>query len=98
MVMMLQVRETGGNTAFPSQGAIGRMANIASRSTIARAIAILRATRWLTLCRRVRTPSGRFCGNVYALHDEPMPLAAWVKAAPLFSLGSIPPVYNGLQL
>ncbi len=22
----------------------------------------------------MRTPSGRFCGNVYALHDEPMPL------------------------
>jgi hypothetical protein len=51
------------------------MANIASRSTIARAIAILRVTRWLTLCRRVRTPSGRFRGSIYALHDEPLPLA-----------------------
>jgi len=75
MTIMLGVQETGGNTAFPGYGAIGRIANIASRSTIARAIAILRATRWLTLCRRVRTPSGRFCGNVYALHDEPLPLA-----------------------
>jgi len=75
MVIMLQVQETGGNTAFPGYGSIGRMANISSRSTIARAIAILRATRWLTLCRRVRKPSGRFCGNVYALHDEPLPLA-----------------------
>ena len=75
MVIMLGVQETGGNTAFPGYDAIGSMANIASRSTIARAIAILRATRWLTLCRRVRTPSGRFCGNVYALHDEPLPLA-----------------------
>ena len=46
------VQETGGNTSFPGYGAIGRMANIASRTTIARAIAILRATRWLTLCRR----------------------------------------------
>ena len=74
MVIMLGVQETGGNTSFPGYGAIGRMANIASRTTIARAIAILRATRWLTLCRRVRTLSGRFCGNVYALHDEPLPL------------------------
>ena len=74
MVIMLQVHETGGNTAFPGYGAIGRMANIASRATIARAIAILRATRWLTLCRRVRTRSGRFCGNLYAVHDEPLPL------------------------
>ncbi len=75
MVIILGVQETGGNTAFPSYGAIGRMANILSRATISRAIAILRVTRWLTLCRRVRTPSGRFCGNVYALHDEPLPLA-----------------------
>ena len=75
MAIMLGVQETGGNTAFPGYGAIGRIANVASRSTIARAIAILRATRWLTLCRRVRTHSGRFCGNVYALHDEPLPLA-----------------------
>ncbi len=75
MVITLQVGETGSNTAFPGYGAIGRMANIASRSTIARAIAILRATRWLTLCRRVRTLSGRFCGSIYALHDEPLPLA-----------------------
>ena len=39
-----------------------------------RSIAILRATRWLTLCARVRKTSGRFRGNVYALHDEPLPL------------------------
>ena len=75
MVVMLAVRETGGNTAFPGYDAIGNMANVASRSTIARAIAILRATRWLSLCARVRKASGRFRANVYALHDEPLPLA-----------------------
>ncbi|MCP3885582.1 MAG: helix-turn-helix domain-containing protein [Propionibacteriaceae bacterium] len=75
MVIMLAVRETGANTAFPSYEAISRMANVSSRSTIARAIAILRASRWLTLCGRMRKPSGRFRGNVYALHDEPLPLA-----------------------
>ena len=75
MTVLLAVPETGGNTAFPGYDAIGKMANISSRSTIARAIAILRATRWLTLCARVRSASGRFCGNVYALHDEPLPLA-----------------------
>ena len=74
MVIMLSVRETGGTTAFPGYDAIGRIANVSSRSTIARAIAILRATRWLTLCARVRKRSGRFRGNVYALHDEPLPL------------------------
>ncbi len=75
MVIMLAVRETGANTAFPSYEAISRMANVSSRSTIARAIAILRASRWLTLCGRLRKASGRFRGNVYALHDEPLPLA-----------------------
>ncbi len=75
MVIMLSVRETGGTTAFPGYDSIGKMANVSSRSTIARAIAILRATRWLTLCARVRKTSGRFRGNVYALHDEPLPLA-----------------------
>jgi len=75
MVIMLAVRETGGNTAFPGYEAIAGMANVSSRSTIARAIAILRASRWLTLCGRMRKASGRFRGNVYALHDEPLPLA-----------------------
>ena len=75
MVIMLAVRETGANTSFPSYEAISRMANVSSRSTIARAISILRASRWLTLCGRMRKASGRFRGNVYALHDEPLPLA-----------------------
>jgi hypothetical protein len=75
MVIMLAVRETGANAAFPSYETISRLANVSSRSTIARAIAILRASRWLTLCGRLRKASGRFRGNVYALHDEPLPLA-----------------------
>lgn len=75
MVIMLQVQEPATRTVFPSYGTIGHMANIASSSTIARALAILRITRWLTLCARVRRDSGRFCSNLYALHDEPLPLA-----------------------
>ena len=74
MIIMLAVHVTGGNTAFPGYDAIGKMANVSSRSTIARAIAILRATRWLNLCARVRKASGRFRANVFALHDEPLPL------------------------
>ena len=75
MVIMLQVQDHAARTVFPGYGTISRMANVASRSTIARAIAILRITRWLTLCARVRNDSGRFCSNLYALHDEPLPLA-----------------------
>ena len=74
MVIMLQAQETGGSTAFPSYEYLAKKTNVSSTSTISRAIAILRATRWLTLCARLREASGRFRGNVYALHDEPLPL------------------------
>ena len=75
MVIMLSVHEIGGNTAFPGYESIGKLANVSSRATIARAIHILRATRWLTLCTRIRKASGRFHRNIYALHDEPLPVA-----------------------
>ena len=74
MVIMLHARETGGRTAFPSYEIIASKSNVSSTSTISRAIAILRLTRWLTLCAKVRQKSGRFTGNVYVLHDEPLPL------------------------
>lgn len=61
-------------TAFPSYATIGRLANVGSEATVARALTILRVTRWLTHCGRVRDRHGRFRGNVYVLHDEPLPL------------------------
>lgn len=61
-------------TAFPSYATIGKLANVGSEATVARALAVLRVTRWLTLCGRARDPRGRYRGNVYALHDEPLPL------------------------
>ncbi len=74
MAIMLKAAETGGSTAFPTYDYIRKTVNIASKSTVARAIYVLRATRWLTLCARLRENSGRFRGNVFALHDEPLPL------------------------
>lgn len=62
-------------TSFPSYAQIARHANVASDATVSRALAILRATRWLTLCARARDQRGRFRGSIYALHDEPLPLA-----------------------
>lgn len=45
----------------------------ASRGTVARVMAVLRLTRWMSLCHRSRNASnGRVIGNVYALHDEPV--------------------------
>ncbi len=61
-------------TAFPSYEELCAACNIEGRATISRAIAILRATRWLTLCKRVRI-RGKVAGNIYALHDEPLQLS-----------------------
>ncbi len=48
----------------------------ASRGTVARVIAVLRLTRWLSLAHRARhETNGRVIGNVYVLHDEPVDTA-----------------------
>jgi hypothetical protein len=45
----------------------------ASDETIARALTMLRLTRWLTLVRHRRDDqTGRIQGNLYVLHDEPL--------------------------
>ncbi len=45
----------------------------ASAETVARALTILRLTRWLSLVRRQRDErSGRIVGNLYVLHDAPL--------------------------
>lgn len=45
----------------------------ASHETVARALTLLRLTRWLSLVRRRRDPkTGRILSNLYVLHDEPL--------------------------
>jgi len=73
-VIRIHVNAPGAVTTFPSYESISTYANIKSNHTIARALAILRATRWLSLCARVRGESGRYMGNIYVLHDEPVTL------------------------
>ncbi|EQC2932898.1 STY4528 family pathogenicity island replication protein [Salmonella bongori] len=48
----------------------------ASRSTVSHALTMLRLTRWLSLCQRLRDArTGQITGNLYALHDEPLTFA-----------------------
>ena len=89
MAILLQANQTDGSTAFPSYDYLRKTANVSSKSTVARAISILRATRWLTLCARMRGRSGRFRGNVFALHDEPLPLVD-ASADPAGDRGNLP--------
>lgn len=68
-----------GVTAFPSYAQLRPfLASVvgsenASDETIARALTVLRLTRWLSLARHRRDPTtGRLLGNLYVLHDEPL--------------------------
>src|SRR3546814_6124868 len=68
-----------GVTAFPTYEqlrpwlASTPCAGQASHETVARALTLLRLTRWLSLVRRRRDPkTGRILGNLYVLHDEPL--------------------------
>ena len=81
-VLWIWAKQQGrGSTAFPAYDYLLKRANIHSRATVARSLAILRITRWVTLCRRVRD-QGRNRGNIYALHDEPLALASTLYLDP----------------
>lgn len=78
------LRQSAIRGRFPSYGRIGQAANISSKSTVSRAIVILRATRWLARCMESRTRgAGRRISletgpgaevAVFALHDAPLPV------------------------
>ena len=68
--------------AFPAQAALCRAVNC-SRTALQTAIAVLRCLRWLTVSR-VRSRSGRFAGNVYLLHDEPLEVAEAANLDPTY--------------
>ena len=77
-VFRLQLNDDGV-TAFPTYDQIRPYlasmpcAAQASHETVARALTLLRLTRWLSLVRRRRDPkTGRILSNLYVLHDEPL--------------------------
>jgi hypothetical protein len=86
-----------GITAFPTYGELQPyLASMpcsakASSETVARALTLLRLTRWLSLVRRRRDrKSGRIQGNLYVLHDEPLtPFEAIQLDADYLSLVSL---------
>ncbi|KVS36289.1 hypothetical protein WK35_02850 [Burkholderia vietnamiensis] len=68
-----------GVTAFPTYDQLRPYlasmpcAAQASHETVARALTLLRLTRWISLVRRRRDArTGRILGNLYVLHDEPL--------------------------
>ncbi|MDR3352468.1 MAG: hypothetical protein LBO00_05590, partial [Zoogloeaceae bacterium] len=68
-----------GITAFPTYDQLAvylasmPCATRASHETVARALTMLRLTRWISLVRRRRNPkNGRMQGSLYVLHDSPL--------------------------
>ena len=74
-VVWMVLRRSGAKGRFPSYMQIARIANVSSKSTVSRALAILRAERWLSLCVEGEPRSRGGHGAVYALHAEPLPVA-----------------------
>ena len=72
--VMRTLVEPAGPAAMPDYDTLVAYCNVGSRTTVSHALLILRITRWISLCARVRDDSGRYAGNVYALHDEPTTL------------------------
>jgi hypothetical protein len=61
-------------TTLPRYPDLARQANVTTCGTVSRAMAMLRCTRWLTICERFWGHRKRRRGNVYVLHATPFPL------------------------
>lgn len=87
-IIWMTLWQTGGaglmQATFPSYAEIAANAHVGSKTTIARALAILRATRWISLCATVRGRGGKFRNNVYAVYDEPQTLATAMALDPTY--------------
>ncbi|MBR0573606.1 MULTISPECIES: STY4528 family pathogenicity island replication protein [Pasteurellaceae] len=67
---------------FPSYEVLGKLLSdkpfdknaSLSRKKISQTLLLLRLTRWLTLCEKIRNEKGHIKGNLYLLHDEPVPI------------------------
>ena len=68
-IVWMVLRQSAARGRFPSYAQIGRPANVSSKSTVSRALAILRAARWLARCGENGTSI-----EVYTLHKAPLPL------------------------
>ena len=68
MVWMV-LRQSAVRGRFPSYAQIGRAANVGSKSTVARAVAILRATRWLARYAHGSTGSATQEEPRWPVHD-----------------------------
>ena len=71
--LVLRAAITPGQTLSPTYDYLGERCNL-SRSTVARAVKILRATRWIQT-KTLKTESGWLSGSMYRMYDAPTAMA-----------------------
>jgi len=69
------IHRPGSPALLPTHGRIARQIGRPSQ-TVSECIQVLRINRWITSCARMgRSGKGTWQRSVYAIHDEPIPLA-----------------------
>jgi len=71
---IIRTQAIQGSTVILSLNSVLRESLGYSKATLSRALYILRLTRWISLCSILRTETGQFKGNIYAIHDYPINL------------------------
>lgn len=76
-VIRLSIQNPQQPGAAPRRDELAQLINC-SPPTVTASRAMLRACRWMTFCKHVRK-QGKFVGDIYLLHDEPLSLAATLE-------------------
>jgi len=77
-IIIKTMLENDGITAFPSYDVLSQhltmrpLSGDASSETVARALIILRLTRWISLVQTRRARNGQRMSNLYVLHESPL--------------------------
>ncbi len=82
LVLMVRACNGGGITVVPTHLELARSANVAATETVARALAILRCRRWLTVCHTSWRKGNRQKSSAYALHVTPLPVTDTIYLDP----------------
>ncbi len=80
--LMMRACNRDGVTVLPTHVELARSANVAATETVARALAILRCRRWLTVCNTSWRKGNRQKGSAYALHATPLPVTDTIYLDP----------------
>lgn len=81
-VIRLAINDPNKPGAIPRRDDIATMM-ACSAPTVTNARSMLRIQRWMTFCKSVRR-SGRFVGDIFLLHDEPLSLQSTLELDPTY--------------